>query len=356
MDVVPVMRPRLPLSDQVVGYLRGMDASRVYSNFGPLSVELERRYAERFNVPASRVATCSSATLGLQGAVAGLPWGSVHCPTYTFAATPMAIVNAGREVVFHDVRDNDWQLVDLEPQGNDAVMPVLPFGAEMDLDRWAAWEHCVVDAAASGGALGRDLSWLPAGWSLVLSLHATKVLGIGEGGVVIFGSDEAAERFRSFTSLGFINRRASDIRGTNAKLPEPSSAYALAALDLWEVEEREWRAARELTSVAEKSLGLSSVTSDNPGVSPYWLVKFADEHTMRRVEASLARAGVESRRWWPENCDRMRAFSDIDTGDNFPVAESLAVTVLGLPFFRDITSGEVQRVSDALARALEEQP
>ena len=355
MDVVPVMRPRLPLSDQVVGYLRGMDASRVYSNFGPLSVELERRYAERFNVPASRVATCSSATLGLQGAVQGLPSGRVHCPTFTFAATPMAIVNAGREVVLHDVRAEDWQLVDVDPQGDDAVMPVLPFGAEIELGRWAAWEHCVVDAAASGGASLRDLSWLPGGWSLVLSLHATKVLGIGEGGVVIFGSDEAAERFRSFTSLGFINRRASDIRGTNAKLPEPSSAYALAALDLWEVEEREWRAARELTSVAEKSLGLSSVTSDNPGVSPYWLVKFADEHTMRRVEASLARAGVESRRWWPENCNRMGAFSDIASVADFPVTDSLATSVLGLPFFRDIAVADVQRVSDAVSQALEEQ-
>lgn len=352
---MPVMRPRLPVSDQVVGYLRGMDASRVYSNFGPLSVELERRYAERFNVPASRVATCSSATLGLQGAVQGLPSGRVHCPTFTFAATPMAIVNAGREVVFHDVRPDDWQLVDIDPEGDDAVMPVLPFGAEIEVDRWSAWEHCVVDAAASGGASRRDLSWLPDGWSVVLSLHATKVLGIGEGGVVIFGSDEAAERFRSFTSLGFVDRRASDILGTNAKLPEPSAAYALAALDLWEVEEREWRAARALTCAAERSLGLSAACSNNPGVSPYWLVRFADDDTLRRAEASLARAGIESRRWWPESCDRMGAFSDFSRVGGSPVTDSLAGTVLGLPFFRDITSGEVQRVVDAVTRALEEQ-
>ena len=92
---------------------------------------------------------------------------------------------------------------------------------------------------------------LPAGWSVVVSLHATKVLGAGEGGIVVFGDVESADRFRAFTNLGFERTRTSERHGVNGKLPEATAAYALAALDGWELEEQQWRAARALARAAE---------------------------------------------------------------------------------------------------------
>ena len=40
---VPVLRPLLPTADRLVPYLRRIDATRIYTNFGPLACELERR-------------------------------------------------------------------------------------------------------------------------------------------------------------------------------------------------------------------------------------------------------------------------------------------------------------------------
>ena len=349
MERVRVMWPRLPEADAVAGYLRSMDAARTYSNFGPLVTELEARYAKRFNVPASRVVTCSSATLGLQGALEMLPAGmTVHCPSWTFPATPIAIANAGHRIAFHDVSEGDWQIdVEAAPTERDALVPVLPFGAQFELARWRQWKYVVLDAAASGGATDLDLSGLPATWAVVVSLHATKVLGAGEGGVVILGTDAAAERFRSFTNLGFVVTRSSDVPGTNAKLSEPGAAYGLAALDQWEQEEREWRAARELVQAAEARLGLGSPCSSYPGVNPYWILRFPTPEIRHAVEVALAAQSIESRRWWEKRCDQMSAFDTADvvspTG-GFPVSDAVVSTVLGLPFHRDLTLAEVDRV------------
>jgi len=329
-----------------------MDERRVYSNFGPLNVELERRYAERFNVPSSRVVACANATLGLQGAAAVADAERFLVPAWTFAATPLAVVGSLKELDFADVRESDWQ-VDVSASSEiGGLMPVLPFGAELDPVAWWGHDEVVVDAAASGGMVGRDLSWLPARWAVVFSLHATKVLGAGEGAVVVFGDAERAQSLRDYIVLGFARRRESEVVGTNAKLSEIAAAYALAALDGWESERADWAAARELVVRAERDLGIGSVCSAYPGVNPYWVVELDSAEQVGRCEAALTAAGIGSRRWWPVACTRMPVFGERWAGTRTPTADRLAATTIGLPFFRDLSSADVELVVEALAPAI----
>ena len=350
MPLIPVMQPRLPLVDDVAPYLRRMDANRVYTNFGPLAEELEARYAERFAVPAGRVVACSSATLGIEGAVSLSPATRFHCPAWTFPATPLAIVNAGKSLAFADVDADDWTMQNPAPQPGEGLVPVVPFGAEIALEQWSAWPEVIVDAAASGGVDVRDLSMLPPGWAVVLSIHATKVLGAGEGGIVFFGDDDRAERFRAFTVLGFQGRRESDFVGTNAKMPEMVAAYGLAALDAWDVEEAQWRAARALVTAVESDLALSGRRPHLPGVNPYWVVSLESAEHLARMEEVLADAKVQTRRWWPVPCPRMGAFSSRWGEVETPHSDLLAATTLGLPFSRDLAPADVDQVAAALAR------
>ena len=338
------MRPCIPTVDQVDPYLRGMDDRHMYSNFGPLVEDVERRYALRFGVPAESVVSCSSATLGLQGAIALSPARRFHCPAWTFPASPLAVVNAGKELSFCDVSASTWQIQAPPPAEPDGLLPVLPFGAEIDLATWKGWSEVVVDAAASGGALTRDLSGLPRGWCVVISLHATKVLGVGEGGLVVFGDPERAERFRAYCNLGFEDRRESDFLGTNAKMSEIVAAYALAALDQWDVEESEWRAARRLVREAEGALGLTSACSDYPGVNPYWILHLPNPTAAAEMESRLAADGIGSRRWWPNSCARMPAFAGTWGDVSTPVTDGLAATAIGMPFFRGLDERMVDRV------------
>jgi hypothetical protein len=48
MCSIPIMRPRPPSADRLAPYLKSIDASRLYSNFGPLAVSLEDRLAEHY--------------------------------------------------------------------------------------------------------------------------------------------------------------------------------------------------------------------------------------------------------------------------------------------------------------------
>lgn len=348
MRPVPVMRPRIPTADHVLPYLQGMDERRVYTNFGPLVDALEARYAERHGVRADQVVACANATLGLQGAVAVSPAGRFHVPSWTFPATPLAVVGAGKALAFDDVSAADWQLDVPSPDAGAALVPVLPFGAELDPSAWRDWDEVVVDAAASAGMVGRDLSWLPDGWVVVFSLHATKVLGSGEGAILVFGDPGRARAFREYTVLGFAERRQSEFVGTNAKLSEIGAAYGLAALDGWVEERADWAQARALVAAAESALGVGSVCSKYPGVSPYWVVELDSADQVRRSEDALRAADIGSRRWWPVPCTQMPAFAGQWGGTRTPVSDRLSETTLGLPFFRDLSAEDVARVVDAL--------
>lgn len=349
---IPVMRPKLPRAEAALPYLRRMDDARVYANFGPLNEELERRYADRFSVDASQVVTCANATLALQGAAAVSAASHFHVPAWTFAATPLAVVGAGLSLSFCDIRQDDWQIeVPVRVRG-EGLMPVLPFGAELVGDHWMDWSEVIVDAAASAGMVGRDLSWLPPGWVVVFSLHATKVLGIGEGAVVVFGDPDRARRFGEYTVLGFSDRRESDFVGTNAKLSEMAAAYGLAALDEWASELVEWQAARSLAAEAERTLGIGSVCSTYPGVSPYWIVDLGAADRAAACVDALTFAGIGTRRWWPMPCTRMRAFAGEWGRLPTPVSDRLSVTTVGLPFFRDLTTSDVERIVDELSEQL----
>jgi dTDP-4-amino-4,6-dideoxygalactose transaminase len=329
-----------------------MDDRRVYTNFGPLVGELTERYAERFGVSSRCVVACANATLGLQGAVAVSPAARFHVPAWTFAATPLAVLGAGKQLAFTDVRASDWQMSAPAHRPHDGLVPVLPFGAEIDAAQWAGWDEVVIDAAASAGMARQDLSWLPASWAVVFSLHATKVLGAGEASICVFGDADRAKRFEEYTVLGFAEQRQSEFIGTNAKLSEIGAAYALAALDGWIQEKHDWTAARALVLTAEAELGISSVCSAYPGATPYWVVELGSEEEVVRSEYALSVAGIGSRRWWPVPCTRMPAFVGTWGSTPAPVSDRLAATTLGLPYFRDLTARDVDRVVDALAPAL----
>lgn len=344
---IPVMRPA-PASFEVASVrLAAVDRSGLYSNFGPQEQELRERLAVRFGIDASRLATVANATLGLAGAVAMLGGSRWAVPVFTFAATPAAVLAAGAEVVFADV-GNDLVLNESGLPA-DGWMPVAPFGAPPDIDRWSGAGRVVHDAAASLGN-DLDLSGLPAGQAVVFSLHATKVLGSGEGGVVVFGDEADAARFRAWTNFGFSGSREAQVAGVNAKMSEIQACYVHAALDGWEQERAEWIEARERVKQMAVTVGVNLLRFGN-GVNPYAIARFTDADTALGVESALARHGVGTRRWWSMGCHRMAAYARL-SAEAFPVTDDIAAKTLGLPIYRGITDQDVEAVKGAVQDAL----
>lgn len=358
--IVPVARPHMPAASRILPYLERIDAARWYSNFGPLLLEFEARLADRFTEP-SNIATVASGTLGLTLALKAMgaePGTLCAMPSWTFVATAHAAVQAGLIPWFVDVDPQSWMLEadDLRavlasaPGRVGAVIPVCAFGRIPDLAAWAAFTaetglSVLLDAAAAFDAL--DEAPIPA----MVSLHATKALGTGEGGFIVARDPALIERIRALTTFGFNGSRLSQVAATNAKLSEYAAATGLASLDGWTAARLRYM----LTAQRLRMALLSAPAQFQPGWGVDWIssvcVVRLPDGVADRVEARLTAAGVDSRRWWGHGCHTSPAFQDLPrTG--LPTTRVLAQSTIGLPFAMDLESDEIERVALALTEAL----
>ncbi len=346
------MRPRIP-SDSATPYLAQMHRNGWFANHGPLVQMLEDRLArECFGVSAEHVVTFSSGTMALQGALAVSDVRHWECPAFTFPATPLAALNAGRHLTFCDIDPDTWWARPARHSSETGLIAVAPFGQSVtempSLDR----ANVIIDAAASLGGKPYAFSHLRSGWAVIFSLHATKVLGVGEGGVAVFADAKTATRCRSWINFGFNGSREAQVVGTNAKMSEIAAAYSLAALDSWDTEKAEWLSAHQVATDALAAVGLLDLNRSPSTPSPYWTIDAGTPAMRRRIADACLEAGIETRAWWGDGCHRMRAFVDV-ARDDLEATESIAQRVLGLPMFRGLTRGQAMAIGETVARAFE---
>lgn len=357
---IPVFRPRLPSADRLLPYLREIDAGRWYSNHGPLLDRFERALAERFAVAPERVVAVANATAGLslcllaaRAAAGGTSRADRLCvvPSWTHEATAVAVVRAGLTPWFLDVDEASWRLdpdrvaeeIRAEPRVAH-VMVTAPFGAPVPFAPWAdlsdrAGIGVTIDAAAGfDGLRGGPVE-------AVVSLHATKILGIGEGGVVVARDAARATLIRRLARLGLSEDRVIDHVGMNAKLSEYAAAVGLAALDEWPARRAgfAWRRER----YAARLDGRNGIRVWRPeSLASSLMVRLPGPAAVETAEA-LRRLGIETRRWWHAGCHRQPAFAGFPRRP-LPVTEALAESVLGLPYHGDLDAAAIDRVADAL--------
>ncbi len=350
---IPVAKPRLPSFDQVAPYLRRIDQTQWYSNGGPLVQELERRLEAHVGAGVAQVTTVANATLGLALALMAydLPAGSLCLvPAWTFAATGHAIELAGLIPWIVDVDIDSWTLkpggalkmLDDAPGVVSAVMPVSPFGAPVCTEKWEKFRErtklpVVIDAAAAFDSI--QASSIPA----VVSLHATKLLGLGEGGFIVTIDPNYIEEIQKRANFGFWNSREATVRSLNGKMSEYAAAVGLAALDIWNETRADfarvassYRAALENAEVdLPHDFGRSWVSST--------VIVSAPKVGADALANALAEKGIGSRRWWGGGLHRHRAFEACPRMPT-PNTDRLVENVIGLPCWRDLSDEQVTQI------------
>lgn len=351
--MIPVLVPDMPTADEVLPYLRRIDSGRWYTNGGPLVRELQDRLARDVVRAPCAVVTNGTTALELALRALRLPRGAgVLVPAVTFAATGLAVVNAGLVPVLCDVRPDTWQMdpdVALWAMRHvprvRAALPVAAFGLPVPI---GAWEdvtdhlHVVVDAA--GAIYGQCTQ--AARMVFAYSLHATKALGCGEGGAVAAHDQALVARVAAAANFG--------PDGGNAKLDEYRAAVALAALDRpathWRADLSRWYGAHLPPSV-ELQAGANQrhrtllpvlLPDDGPGA----LV----------VADALRREGIETRQWYTPFLSARPDFRRWPMAGPLPVAAALQRRLLGLPWHHMLTEQHVRAVCAALAHALSVEP
>ncbi|MDB5499951.1 MAG: DegT/DnrJ/EryC1/StrS aminotransferase [Phenylobacterium sp.] len=360
-DGLVVARPRLPDLEALTPYLRKIDELAWYSNFGPLVRDFEARLAQRF-LPSAATLTVANATLGLAIGLKALsaPEGALCAiPSWTFVATAHAVLQAGLIPWFVDVDPVSWMLdpgyvrdrLSAAPGRVAAVIPVCAFGQQIDMAAWSAFRRetglsVLVDAAAAFDTATE------ASLPTVVSLHATKALGVGEGGFVACEDADFIERMQERTSFGFRGSRNAWVPATNAKMSEYTAAVGLAGLDLWP-------ATRLRYAKVAQRLRIALMGTPEVGFQPGWGLNWVSStcvvglpaNSADRIEARLEAQGIQTRRWWGAGCHRSTAFAGLPT-DLLPVTEQAADSTLGVPYFADMTGDEVDWLAEALVAAV----
>jgi len=359
--MIPIMRPKLPSADRLAPYLERIDRTRIYSNFGPLASELEDRLAVHFGMASGAVVTVANATLGLVLALAAAgaqPGTLCAIPAWTFIASAHAAIMAGLIPYFVDVDPVTWtvdvdaitEAIDSAPGPVGAVMPVAPFGHPLDVAAWDRFRArtaipVVIDAAAAFDSL------IPGEAPAVVSLHATKVIGTGEGGFVVSKDTDLIRAIRFRSNFGFAGTREAIAPATNAKLSEYHAAIGHAAFDEWDEVRAEWMA---VASRYREVLAPSNQVRFQEGFGQSWItatcVLGVAEGGAGRAERALAAAGIETRRWWGNGAHAHPATRGLPrTG--LPITEALAEATIALPFYRDLDGSAIEQVAECLRTA-----
>lgn len=371
-DWVPLLVPEMPSPQELLPLLERMHAKKHYSNFGPLVHEFEIAIARKFELQSNNVTTVANATLGLELVLQALelPAGSrILLPSLTFVATATAVVRAGYQPVLCDVNAGSWMLTPdialkvCERVRVDAVMPVATFGMPQDMQAWQQFEidtglPVVIDAAAGYGS-----QWLQEGVSgtLVFSMHATKSLPAGEGGVVVSTRPDLVAKVRQLSNFGINLDPLSDVPvgmlsclGSNAKMSEYHAAVGLASLEKWDVVASRRRALfkqlRQGIAAASKQKVIFQELSRSGGIMAPTLfcVQMPDVFTRNKLEEYCRMACITTRRWYQPLMQNMRGLDKHCLTMSTPNAYELEKKLIGLPFFPSMTQEQCGRILEVV--------
>jgi dTDP-4-amino-4,6-dideoxygalactose transaminase len=355
---IPIMRPKLPAAERIAPYLKAIDSSRIYSNYGPLAVRFEERLAAHFGVTIGEITTIANATQGLTLTLMALgarPGTLCAMPAWTFVASAHAALFAGLIPYFVDVDADTWvldpnvmdEILARAPSEIGAVMPVVPFGMPIDVAAWDRFRArtglpVVIDAAAGFDTL------VPCAAPSVVSLHATKVMGVGEGGFIVAKDEAIIKNIRARANFGFFGGRTSIAASTNAKLSEYHAAVGHASLDEWAEARAEWL---KVAAAYSKALPETNRVRYQAGFGTDWVASTCvlqlPESDAIEAEHALANAGVETRRWWGYGAHLHPSTSMLPRSP-LPTTDDLAKSTISVPFYRDLKGGEIEAVANTV--------
>lgn len=278
-----------------------------------------------------------------------------------------AILLAGARPVFVDVEESSHNLdpahleAAITPRTR-AVMPVHLYGRPATLTSILEIARrrglaVVEDCAQAHGARyhGRTVGSL--GDLGCFSFYPTKNLGAcGDGGMVITDDENLARRLRQLRVYGWTKKYYSETPGgTNSRLDELQAAILRAKLPHLD----EWNRARQ-----ERARWYDELLADSP-VTPPEPPPPGEEHVYhlyvvrcpRRdaLQSHLQRLGIGSDIHYPLPTHLQPAYRHLgySRGD-FPASERLALEVLSLPMYPELTRPEAEAVAAAVRSFIEE--
>ena len=370
---LPFARPSID-EESIAGVAEVLRSGWIAS--GPNVLKFEQALSEYHEGRPARVVTSATAALELALQVAGVGPGAevINCAMSFFAA-PNMIVKVGAKPVFVDcdlvTRNIDFDQVEaaMTPRTR-AIMPTHFAGLPVDIERLYAVAHkhglrVIEDAALAIGSRWRGRRIGALGDLVALSFHPNKNMTTIEGGALLMSDATEVRLFEKLRFHGIVRlpdgTRDVDVAAGKFNLPDVNARIGLAQLARLE----EFNAARRLLAARY----FANLRTDPPCVLPAHAHAGEEEgHSwnMFCVLLPLDRLDITRRQFIEAMHTRgigigvsyealhlttlCRGFGYRD-GD-FPNAERIARETVTLPLFPAMSTGDVDRVCQAVAEVL----
>ncbi len=363
---IPLARPVLgePEEQAVVDVLRSGQLS-----LGPRGPEFERAFAAR--VGARFASAVSSGTAGLHLALraVGVRDGDEVITTpFSFVASANVAIYERARPVFVDI-DPVTLNVDVEAVAaavtarTAALLPVHIFGYPVDMRRLEELALPIVEDACEalggsyldGGPIGGR------GHQAVFAFYANKQMTTGEGGIVVTADAAIKERLDSERNQGRapnMDWLDHDRLGFNYRLSD--IACALGSAQLQRLDALLAGRERVATLYGQALAGIEGVTPPcaNSGQARrgwfVYVIQLPRDVDRDTVVTGLGAQGVAAKRYFP--AIHLMSYYREQFGyreGQFPICEDIAARSIAIPFFPEMTEGQVTRVVEALGCTLQ---
>ena len=337
-------------------------------SLGPRVPAFESAFASAVGAPHASAVSSGTAGLHLALRAAGVSAGD------EVVTSPFSFVASANSVLFEDARpvfaDIDPVTLNLDPRAaaaavtdrTSAVLPVHIFGYPADTPAFERLGLPIVeDACEALGAVHADGVGVGArGHSAVFAFYANKQITTGEGGMVTTSDAAVKERIDSERNQG----RAPDMDwldhdrlGFNYRLSDIACALGIAQLErLGDLLAGRARAAALYREALAGIEGLDLPCPDRGSERRGWFVFVVQLPRGTDRDATivaLRERGVQSKPYLP--AIHLMSFYRERFGHRegeFPVCEDVAARSIALPFFPELTEGQIATVAEALEGAL----
>lgn len=360
-----VTRSSMPTYEEYCEEIRELWDSHWLTNMGVKHKELQKTLEDYLGVP--HVTLYTNGHLALENAISALnlpKGGEVITTPFTFASTTHAIVRNELVPVFCDIREDDYtidtsKIEALITDQTVAIVPVHVYGNLCDVEEIERIANkyglkVIYDAAHAFAVKYKGVSSACFGDASMFSFHATKVFNTIEGGCVCFKNDSWVQLLNDQKNFGIHGPEEVDYVGGNAKMNEFQAAMGICNMRHLSEEIAKRKVIvehyRERLSGID-GIDLSKIQDNVESNYAYFPVVFDGyKYTRNEVFSRLAEQGIGARKYFYPLTNSFECYRNYPTAgtEKTLVAQHMALRVLTLPLYADLSLEDVDRICDVI--------
>lgn len=362
--MIPLTRPTLPPIDEILPLFRKIATSGQLTN---------NKFVEQFETEVSRFLGVSNSTAVSSGTEAIMiallmigKKGEVLIPSFDFSSPVHSLILLGFKPVLVDIEKETFN-VDVSDFKNkitkDTVAICLPhiFGNPCDIEGVLAAAKeanikVIFDSAHAFGSTHKGKSVANFGDYITFSFTPTKVLAIGEGGLLVCLDEQDNSESKILRNNGDTYARDKELIGLSARMTEWQAAIGLAALKHLDgyIEKRIKLVNTYKEALSDiSSIKFQVVRSGDFSVYQSLAVLIEDDFGVSRdgLIGILKDNNIQSKAYFDPPIHRKVMYKNLSSDSLLSNTEYVSKRVICLPLFSHMDVKDVEIVTDIIRKA-----